>query len=946
MQHLFDVCVLLLLASAVCNAYWRPRDTEPVILTEPVGTLTFNSSLELAPLTYREWILAPFADRKEADENGRPPLFRIFVEEIRLDAGGDQCPNNKRITIGNADQPDGQDSVAYCKHLRNFEISVLAHRVYIRIQCPPGTGPVYIRLHFGMVVPSTQQTGLQRPGRQICLDPFHDTISDSLHSHLWACRPVFYGQLSETQCLATSQICNGVEDCPSGEDESLATCTKQTATVIETMHSLGTWLNSTQAAWPAGTDPNASSASTLLNIALHPCHPGEFQCKVRNRENGQTNFVCISNAWVCDGHVDCPGGEDEAPELCSNQKAPVGGCPPDTFSCPYDAKCLDYRFICDGKQDCFKSVDESTAACRWKREHRPATSVTYQQNSNYTDSRDVVIDKLGIHANLTMSVFIEWGLTNRLCPPQKPYLCRYSQTCLTLSALCNGKVECPDQMDESVIICALFESIKSAMDKSTELLAPSAPDTCHGATYTHPWVTGVYSHQCFLCYGVLISGANSSWWVIVPASCGKHLSPGNLTVIPGNSSESYRVDSRQDQPNLANVSSSIPQGFSLLKIGLSFSNITSLQGTNHTNNVTSTLSSLEGFNFTRTTNETAESTCELITPVRCQRPLDGERFAPQRVQPTSLSVCQQSYPHFTGFNISGLICVPQEICLQRNLGAVLVCNGTGNSTKNRLGFAVHGGNCATGQLTWPVIVSTTTEETVTWIEVAVGNRPPPPPPSPPAAICGYAPDGKFPWFVYFNMRSGVSYCLGVYVENDTFPLITSERCLVMCLRANGLQKACNLEAARLPAIGWLRHPKAAPQTRLSLPVKPADMNMNICPAKAVHERLANATAARPVWTQCTLAYLYNSTSKAFGIEMIKVLPFTACQGEDFYWPLRDKMLLCVLSMGEQPLNCQHWTDAALVQCQRASTLQWELVGLAPACRSSSAYKWFLRVLPW
>ncbi|VDL89657.1 unnamed protein product [Schistocephalus solidus] len=521
MQHLFGTSLLtLLLALVVCDAYWRPRESEPVILTEPVGTLTFNSSLKSAPLTYREWILSPFADPKEANRNGRPPLFRIFVEEIILEAGGDQCPTNKRITIGNADQPDSQDSVAYCKQLRNFEISVMAHHVYIRLQCPPGDGPVYFRLHFGIVVPSKQQTGLQRPGRQICLNPFHDQVSDALHSHLWACRPTFYGQLSETQCLRTSQICNGIEDCPNGEDESLATCNKQTATVIETMHSLG--------------------SCTLLNIALHPCHPGEFQCKVQNAEKSQTSFVCISSAWVCDGHIDCPQGEDEALELCATQKAPVGGCPPDTFSCPYDAKCLDYRFICDGKQDCFRSVDESAAACSWKKEHRPATPIDYQESSNYTDTRDVVIDKFGVHANLTMSVFIEWGLTNRLCPPRKPYLCRYSQTCLTLGALCNGQRECPDQLDESLIICALFGSIKSAAEKSKEVLAPSAPDACHGAPHTHPWVAGVYSHQCFLCYGVLISGVNSSWWVIVPASCGKYLPPGNLTVILEKSSEPYR----------------------------------------------------------------------------------------------------------------------------------------------------------------------------------------------------------------------------------------------------------------------------------------------------------------------------------------------------------------------------------------------------------------------
>ncbi|VDK33922.1 unnamed protein product, partial [Dibothriocephalus latus] len=282
-------------------------------------------------------------------------------------------------------------------------------------------------------------------------------------------------------------------------------------------------------------------------------------------------------------------------------------------------------------------------------------------------------------------------------------------------------------MDESALMCTLLDSIKSAMENSTEVLVPSTPDTCHGAPHTYPWVAGVYSRQCFLCYGVLISGANSSWWVIVSASCGKYLRPENLTVVLEKPSEPYRVHSREDQPNQQNASGNIPIGFSLLKIDLSSSNTTTLPATNVTSNVTtSPLSSLDGFTFSRSPNETSGSICELITPVRCQPPVDGERFALQDVQLSDLSVCQQRYPQYTGFNTSGLVCVPQDICLQHNLGAILVCRGSANDPSKRLGFAIHGADCAQGQLHWPAIISTTTEQTIAWIEVAIGNRTPTP----------------------------------------------------------------------------------------------------------------------------------------------------------------------------------------------------------------------------
>ena len=34
------------------------------------------------------------------------------------------------------------------------------------------------------------------------------------------------------------------------------------------------------------------------------CQPGYYKCQ---------NSRCIESSWICDGHVDCPGKDDEAP---------------------------------------------------------------------------------------------------------------------------------------------------------------------------------------------------------------------------------------------------------------------------------------------------------------------------------------------------------------------------------------------------------------------------------------------------------------------------------------------------------------------------------------------------------------------------------------------------------------------------------------------------------
>ncbi|XP_055910424.1 putative vitellogenin receptor [Eupeodes corollae] len=108
-------------------------------------------------------------------------------------------------------------------------------------------------------------------------------------------------------CLDMKAKCNGIAECPRGEDE----------------------------------------------VGCHGCSVNEFQCK--------STLECIRNEFHCDGDKDCRDGSDElncGRYNSSTHSQFVKACEAGMFDCK-DGTCIDESRMCDGKDDCEDGQDET-----------------------------------------------------------------------------------------------------------------------------------------------------------------------------------------------------------------------------------------------------------------------------------------------------------------------------------------------------------------------------------------------------------------------------------------------------------------------------------------------------------------------------------------------------------------------------------------------------------
>ncbi|EUB62822.1 hypothetical protein EGR_02263 [Echinococcus granulosus] len=394
------------------------------------------------------------------------------------------------------------------------------------------------------------------------------------------------------------------------------------------------------------------------------------------------------------------------------------------------------------------------------------------------------------------------------------------------------------------------------------------------------WIARVSSGSFFLCYGILLADDSPLRWVLIPASCGRYLQFSTMLVHFGAGIDNYEIVARVDQGEFGQ---DVRNRFSLLQL-------------NSSENIKHFIP--QGIALTSPNNDT-KTTCKLLAP----RHGYIYSFQLQNAATEDPTVCSHKY----GIDITQhTMCFSQNLCLRSGLGGILTC------TNSTLGFYIEGADCYQGQIGWPVLVSMVTNDVLKWIWITTSKL---------SGVCGFARNnGKsFPWFTYFNLtKQHGGLCLGAYTQNDTFPLITSVRCLRQCLQAmNSMGEGCVLESV------W------------------SDNSWGeLCAAKNIVQR---ALAAVLPWRQCLVAHLVSPNKKGVRFERVRVSTFNDCAGERFYSPFMVEQGLCISAMGAE-LNCSTWGEAGLVQCQRATDGLWEFVGVTQACFRTPLRRWFMRAM--
>lgn len=137
------------------------------------------------------------------------------------------------------------------------------------------------------------------------------------------------------------------------------------------------------------------------------CPPNSFRCP--------NNHRCIPATWYCDGDDDCGDKSDEPEDYCKSDQRTCFG---DLFTCN-NGNCIPRIYICDGDNDCLDNSDEDERHQCETRTCDPEREFTCIANKNW--GRSQCIPKRWICDGDPDCVDgADEDITLHSCPPPEP----------------------------------------------------------------------------------------------------------------------------------------------------------------------------------------------------------------------------------------------------------------------------------------------------------------------------------------------------------------------------------------------------------------------------------------------------------------------------------------------------------------------------------------------
>ncbi|KAK0423803.1 hypothetical protein QR680_008338 [Steinernema hermaphroditum] len=243
---------------------------------------------------------------------------------------------------------------------------------------------------------------------------------------------------STGRCIPYDETCDGVPECPNGEDESLDYCADRLCR--EGYFACGN----------GRCIPNAKRCDKFNDCGRYEdevdctCGKDEFRCH---------NGMCIDAKRQCDFNRDCSDASDEMACPKRNCSALVHDNRT-MVNCGRTTQCIDVRWYCDGNNDCWDNWDETDCPqyiVSKTRQHvfKPIKIRNCSELHHTCEATGTCLPPSWVcDGHPDCATGSDEKDCKHTCDKEFEFVCQRDKKCIDAQKRCDGKTDCDDGSDE------------------------------------------------------------------------------------------------------------------------------------------------------------------------------------------------------------------------------------------------------------------------------------------------------------------------------------------------------------------------------------------------------------------------------------------------------------------------------------------------------------------